>query len=80
MQSEDVNSGHPDSWQRFDYLEPIREKAKRKRDCGWEWDAPNCEWVTGCGHEFSSSHGDAPCTIYEYCPFCGGRIVEESSE
>jgi len=52
-----------------------------KRDCGWEWDSINYLWVTGCQHEHEIA-GNSPDEIrpYEFCPYCGGKIVEESSE
>ena len=63
-------------------LEEMKKTHEQKKsNCGWEWDSVHYVWVTGCKQEHEMG-GRAPDEIgtYEYCPYCGGRIVEETSE
>ena len=55
------------------------ERLRPGSECGWEWDTANSLWTTGCGEEFECSQSDEACDLYVYCPYCGGKIVEESS-
>ena len=79
---DELTSAHDDDHVRLvaGYEILLAHYRVRPKDCGWERDAPNGAWVTGCGGKCGSTYCE---TIYElgitFCPYCGGKIVEESS-
>ena len=48
------------------------------QDCVWKPDEM-C-YQTGCGNGFTCMEDGITENGFKFCPYCGGRIVEESSE
>ena len=51
-----------------------------KPDCGWEYSDREEYYKCGCGKMFTFIDDGIKENNFKFCPYCGGRIVEESSE
>ena len=62
-------------------LMAARESRRSKSTCCWEWNTAHALWLTGCGeeHEFDLKQSELEGTGFKFCPYCPGRIIEESS-
>ena len=46
--------------------------------CNWSKEDPEMDgpWETDCGHYFDfSDPDDKPDNVFQYCPYCGGKIT-----
>ena len=49
--------------------------------CEWTIDDPDYGvWDAACGNQHRFEDGGIEDNIFEFCPYCGGEIVEVSSE
>lgn len=55
-------------------------KAHEARNCGWIQDHDGGMFETGCKHALEFTLNGIKENEFVFCPFCGGKIIEETKE
>lgn len=73
----EIVEDEPGKLMQDELVERIRE-LKNGSTCDWSQEDPEADgpWETDCGHYFNfTDPDDTPDNVFQYCPYCGGKIT-----